>query len=159
MKLRVSCRRMLISKQELKRIKRGRIIAEYLWSPVRPESESTHHSVLRTGDCNWKRGTDFSKLIADIGDHPEPILSEWHLAEEQDEPSDLTPMATLWREILGDEPVIPYDLTERKAKFVKGYAVLKDYIAAHEELAAKKVQSEKDDQAKLPLDNLPLTSL
>jgi hypothetical protein len=145
----VDCRRMLISKNELKLIQRGRIIAEYLWSPVRPESESAHHSVLRTGDCNWKRGTDFSKLIADVGDHPEPILSEWHLAEEQDEPSDLTPMAKLWRDILGDEPVIPYDRTERKVKFARGYAELKDYIAAHEELAAKELQIEKDAQFKL----------
>lgn len=148
----VDCRRMVISKGELKLINRGRIIAEYLWSPVRLESESTHHSVLRTGDCNWKLGTDFSKLIADIGDHPAPILSEWHLAEEQEEPSDLTPMTKLWREILGDEPVIPYDRTERKVKFARGYAELKDYIAAHEELAAKKLRIEKDDkegQAKL----------
>jgi hypothetical protein len=70
-------------------------------------------------------------------------LSEWHLAEEQNEPTDLTPMAKLWRELLGDEPVIPYDHAERKKKFPKAYLVLKDYIAAHEQLAAKEPNAEK----------------
>lgn len=135
----VACRRMILPTSEYKRISKGRIIAEYLWSGVRVESKNSKYVVLRTGDCHWKTGLDLSKLSLGVGDQPEPILAEWHLAERQNEPSELTPMAKLWRDLLAD-PVMPYDPAERRKKFPKAFAALRDYIEAHEHLARKDLE-------------------
>lgn len=42
-------------------------------------------------------------------------------------------LENLWDELLGD-PIIPYDLKKRRAKFNHTYNELKDYIQAHEKL-------------------------
>jgi len=69
-------------------------------------------------------------------DAPE-ILTVWYLDDTA--PVEISPLARIWKEVVGDgDPVIPYDLKERRRKFAKAYDTLAPYIEAHEVLAEKK---------------------
>jgi hypothetical protein len=84
----------------------------------------------------------------------EPILIEWHLAASQSEPKELTPLATLWRELL-KSPVMPYDPRERRKKFPEAFDRLGGYVAAHEQLLSEKKKAEREKKKGSPSQTNP----
>lgn len=144
MHLQVLCKRMVISRGEYDRITKGNIISAFLWSDVRVESHNDRWVSLVTGDCNCKTGTDFQQLskVADLGVE-DVVLIEWHLAPEQKDVDEPSPLAETYAEILGD-PIIPYDPVERRKKFARAFESLKDYMSAHEQLRQKKDKKRKE---------------
>jgi hypothetical protein len=139
----VTCRRMLLPRDEYDLIKGSNVIARYLWSAVAEESSNKQWVVLRTGDCDCGDNFDLLEFSSSITTRaPEPILIEWHLAVSQSEPKELPPLATIWRDFL-KSPVIPYDPTERSKTFAEAFDQLGDYIAAHEQIFAEQEKAKK----------------
>jgi len=140
--LNVTCRRMLLAAEEYKRIQLGGIIAAHLWSDVRVEQSNEKYVVLHSGTCGCGDSLDLLTLSESLSRQGLPILIEWHLSSDQREPSKLTPMAELWRELLG-VPAIPYDPAARRQLCSAAFSVLKEYVAAHEKLQEKKLTEKK----------------
>ena len=91
----------------------------------------------------WRRGEcpptefDFKKFAAENDgknyDEWPCILAEWYFKDPkpQLEESKLSPVAKVWKEVVGS-PIIPFDLEERRK--MKAYEILKPYIDAHEKM-------------------------
>jgi hypothetical protein len=141
----VSCRRMLLSKNEYQMLKRGGIIASYLLSRVSEESSNKNWVVLRVGNCNCGEHCDLLALSSAIpkpANHP--VIIEWHLADSQVPQKELSPLAKLWSEKLLS-PLIPYDLDERRAKVSVAFSEMKDSIAGH---VIRLAEERKKEEAK-----------
>jgi molecular chaperone HtpG len=144
----VACRRMLLPRDEYETVRKGKVISKYWWSDVREESSNKEWVVVRTGDCDCGGNLDLLDLARSIERTPWPILIEWHLADSQSEPKDLTPLAALWRDLSLKSPVIPYDSGERLKRLPEAFDQLEEYIAAQNQLAAdeENVKKEKKKQ-------------
>jgi molecular chaperone HtpG len=70
-----------------------------------------------------------------------PVAAEWFLAKKQDE-AEPEGLAYYWKEIIR-EPVIPYDLEERRRKLAHAYEVLAPYIEKIERGAEVSAAAEK----------------
>jgi molecular chaperone HtpG len=129
---RTNCRRMLLSKTEFQAIKKGRIIASYLWNRVTEESSNQDWVVVRSGNCNCEEHFDLLALSDKLPKNAYyPVFIEWHLADSQSSLKELSPLAKLWSEKL-PSPLIPYDFNERRSIFAAAYTDLKDSISGHE---------------------------
>jgi hypothetical protein len=76
-----------------------------------------------------------NNLKPDYNDWPD-LLAIWHFAKKQSivKPS---PIANMWQKIVGDDPIIPFDMDERREKFKHAFKELEPYIKTHEALAEK----------------------
>lgn len=60
-------------------------------------------------------------------------LGEWFLKKSA-ELRELPPLMKLWKDII-KVPLIPYDVSERRAKLAHAFAELKPYVEQHEKAA------------------------
>ena len=140
-----SCRRMVLSRNEYELIKKGKIIASFLWNKVTEESSNENWVVVQAGKCNCGEHLDLLALSDKIPNHVSyPIFIEWHLADSQDPLKELSPLAKLWSKSLSS-PLIPYDLNERRSTLSAVFSNMKDSIAMHKTTLA---EEQKKEQAK-----------
>ena len=99
--------------------------------------ENNEIIVIDIGECLESKVNldDLEKIITNLSKQEKLSLSiiaaELFLEENETEPEQ-TDLDYLWQEIIR-EPVIPFDIDERRLKLGHAYEVLADYIAEHEE--------------------------
>lgn len=133
--------RSLISRHVLKYIEEvskfeGKDFLEFLGSDFTEEWKNDNWVLWRRGECP-PPGFDFEKFAAENdGKNYEEwpcILAEWYFKDPKPQlkESQLSPLAKVWKEVVGS-PIIPFDLEERRK--MKAYEILKPYIEAHEKV-------------------------
>jgi hypothetical protein len=139
---------MVLPRSEYEALERGKIIASYLWNRVKEESSNDDWVVVRNGNCNCGSHCDLLALANSIPKTAYyPTITEWHLADSQAPLKELSPLAKLWQEMLLS-PSIPYDMTERRAKFSAAFSEMKDSITGHETRLAEERRKEQAKASK-----------
>jgi hypothetical protein len=137
---------MLLRRKTLLESRRPGVISKWYWDRIGEEFRGNGWVVLRSGKCPGG-GFDFEKIAKESSDVSLEGLTEWYLdrpTARRDEmaPADnLSPIAKAWAEIVGD-PIIPFDLNERREKFRSAFERLADYIKEHEDEQQRKLASE-----------------
>lgn len=118
-----------------------------MWSPVlliNPGQSYGRISSQNHGDsaaASYSHpGFDFERFAAENDgknyDEWPCVLAEWYFKDPkpQLEESKMSPLAKVWKEVVGS-PIIRFDLEERRK--MKAYEILKPYIEAHEKMKRK----------------------
>ncbi len=133
--------RYLISRHVLNLIEElskfeGKDVLTRLKFGITEEWKNENWVLWRRGECP-PPGFDFKKFAAENDgknyDEWPCILAEWYFKDPkpQLEESKLSPLAKVWKEVVGS-PIIPFDPEERRK--MKAYEILKPYIEAHEKM-------------------------
>lgn len=126
--------RILIQEKTLRAFRRPGLISQFYWSRINEEFRNDGWVILRTGDCQ-RSGLNFERLAKEASPNMEGI-AELYLTKSQPEVRDLSPIARAWKDLVG-APIIPFGLKERRRKLQRAFDVLKNYVAAHENLMKK----------------------
>jgi len=126
--------RMLLREKTYREWRKGRLISRYYWRHITEEFVRDGWVLLRSGKC-VDPCLDFTFVGPKSSEHLEG-LTELFLKDMQPNASPLSPIAKMWKEILGPA-IVPFDIAERKRKFNGAFELLKDHVARHEELRQK----------------------
>ena len=113
-----------------------KVLPSHLRSNAGEEFINESWVVLRIGKCP-SSCFDFEKFAhenddKDYSEYPYVLVEKYFKAPKpQLEESELSPLAKVWRDIVGT-PIIPFDLEERRR--MKAWKELKPYIEAHEKM-------------------------
>jgi molecular chaperone HtpG len=105
-------------------------------SEITEEWKNENWVLWRKGECP-PPGFDFEKFAAENDgknyDEWPCVLAEWYFKDPKPQlkESELSPLAKVWKEVVGS-PIIPFHLEERRK--MKVYKELKPYIEAHEKM-------------------------
>jgi hypothetical protein len=108
-------------------------------SKITEEWKNENWVLWRRGDCP-PPGFDFKRFAAENDgknyDQWPCVLAEWYFKDPKPQlkESELSPLAKVWKEVVGS-PIIPFDMKERRK--MKAYQILKPYIEAHEKMKKK----------------------
>jgi hypothetical protein len=114
----------------------GKDLLTILKSEITEEWKNENWVLWRRGECP-PPGFDFKKFAAENDgknyDQWPCILGEWYFKDPkpQLEESEMSPLAKVWKEVVGS-PIIPFDMEERRK--MKAYEILKPYIESHEKM-------------------------
>jgi len=130
-KLKPSGARILLSNQYWQRINRVRALPKTLVKSVVKEWSDGSWIILRTGIC--QPNADLRDFSTQTDPDPFTAIGEWYLGPadadadiEADDETE-TVLVPLWKQIMA-EPVVPFDLMQRRERFANAYKLLQPYI-------------------------------
>jgi hypothetical protein len=136
--------RMLIRERTLKELRQPGLISKFYWPWIKEEFGANGWVLVYAGECP-QSGLNFRKL-AQSSDISAEGLAEWYLQREPEiQDAKLSPIATAWQEIIG-QPVIPYDLEERRRTLAGAFDTLKGYISGLEKLRERKQKNPENEE-------------
>jgi len=132
--LRTRGRRILVSKEFLRELRKPRIIASHTWRNIQEEWGTDKWTLLKVGQ--GESGFDFTQAAKSGSDFD--CVAEWYL--NQQTADQMSAVGQAWEEYAGGATIIPYDMEERRRVFKDAFERLAPYIEAWEVIAKKNIK-------------------